>query len=136
SRAAALALRLGKPLRRLSRRSVLMRSTRRRTQYKGRVSPRGRGRRRQRTKNDAPTGNCRARGLQALGRNSKIARVPELLTPFPRYSPMRTRVPLPPRRFFVAALLATALVGGWAGAARAQTQMVPYFMKNNVHYDK
>ena len=49
---------------------------------------------------------------------------------------MRTRVPLPRRSSSVSALLAAVLVAGWAAAAAAQTQMVPYFGKNNIHYDK
>src|SRR2546425_10483825 len=44
---------------------------------------------------------------------------------------MRTRVPLSP----LAAVLAV-LICGHAGAAAAQTSMIPYFGKNNVHYDK
>jgi WD40-like Beta Propeller Repeat len=48
---------------------------------------------------------------------------------------MRTRVPLPVRCSSVA-LLAAWLVAGLVTAASAQTQMVPYFGKNNIHYDK
>src|SRR3954447_17563415 len=44
---------------------------------------------------------------------------------------MRTRAPLSP----LAAVFAL-LVSGWTGVASAQTQMIPYFGKNNVHYDK
>src|SRR5213083_2491776 len=44
---------------------------------------------------------------------------------------MRTRVPLSP----LAAALAV-LLWGHASVATAQTSMVPYFGKNNVHYDK
>src|SRR5580765_1836439 len=32
-------------------------------------------------------------------------------------------------------LLVTLLVAGWAGLASAQTPFVPYFGKNNIHYD-
>jgi hypothetical protein len=49
---------------------------------------------------------------------------------------MRTRVLLPRRSSSVSALLVAVLVAGWAAAAAAQTQMVPYFGKNNIHYDK
>src|SRR5262245_25244647 len=48
---------------------------------------------------------------------------------------MRTRVPLPVRCSAVA-LLAAWLVAGLATAVAAQTQLVPYFGKNNIHYDK
>src|SRR6266403_1140640 len=44
---------------------------------------------------------------------------------------MRTRVPLSP----LAATLAV-LLSGHASVAAAQTSMIPYFGKNNVHYDK
>src|SRR3979490_3557423 len=44
---------------------------------------------------------------------------------------MRPRVPLSP----LAATLAV-LLSGHAGGAAAQTSMIPYFGKNNVHYDK
>src|SRR5713226_1177392 len=44
---------------------------------------------------------------------------------------MRTRVPLSP----LAAALAV-LLSGHASVAAAQTSMIPYFGKNNVHYDK
>src|SRR5713226_1428978 len=44
---------------------------------------------------------------------------------------MRTRVPLSP----LAAALAV-LLSGHASVAAAQTTMIPYFGKNNVHYDK
>src|SRR5689334_9263424 len=33
-------------------------------------------------------------------------------------------------------LLAAWLIVGWAGLASAQTSMVPYFGKNNIHYDR
>src|SRR5204863_4149807 len=45
---------------------------------------------------------------------------------------MRTRVPLSSR--LVAALVIAMC--GHASLATAQTSMVPYFGKNNVHYDK
>src|SRR5216684_7095504 len=44
---------------------------------------------------------------------------------------MRTRVPLSP----LAAALAVLLCGQ-ASVAAAQTTMIPYFGKNNIHYDK
>ena len=59
---------------------------------------------------------CRARCLQAPGRNSKIQPVSDLLSPFPRYLPMRTRVPLPRRSSSAVALLVAALVAGYASA--------------------
>ena len=49
---------------------------------------------------------------------------------------MRTRVPLPAPLFVRRAAGRSALVAGLATAAAAQTQMVPYFGKNNIHYDK
>ena len=49
---------------------------------------------------------------------------------------MRTRVPRPRRSSSAVALLVAVLVAGWTAAAAAQTQMVPYFGKNNIHYDK
>jgi hypothetical protein len=49
---------------------------------------------------------------------------------------MRTRVPLPTRSSSAVALVVAALVVSFATAAAAQTQMVPYFGKNNIHYDK
>ncbi|MBI3402532.1 MAG: PD40 domain-containing protein [Acidobacteria bacterium] len=45
---------------------------------------------------------------------------------------MRTRVPLSP----LATIACALLVAGFARAAAAQTSMVPYFGKNNIHYDK
>jgi len=48
---------------------------------------------------------------------------------------MRTRVPLP-FRYSSVALLVAWFVSGLASAAAAQTQMIPYFGKNNIHYDK
>jgi hypothetical protein len=48
---------------------------------------------------------------------------------------MRTRVPLP-IRYSSVALLVAWLVSGLAATAAAQTQMIPYFGKNNIHYDK
>src|SRR5437879_10264411 len=42
--------------------------------------------------------------------------------------PMRSRVCL--------CLLMAAIVAGWAAAAAAQTPFVPYWGKNNIHYDK
>ncbi len=49
---------------------------------------------------------------------------------------MRTRLALPRRSSSAVVLLVGVLVAGWAAAAAAQTQMVPYFGKNNIHYDK
>ena len=48
---------------------------------------------------------------------------------------MRTRVPLP-IRYSSVGLLVAWLVSGLATTAAAQTQMIPYFGKNNIHYDK
>ncbi|MBI3492825.1 MAG: PD40 domain-containing protein [Acidobacteria bacterium] len=45
---------------------------------------------------------------------------------------MRTRVPLSP----LATVACAAFVVCFAGVAAAQTSMVPYFGKNNIHYDK
>lgn len=45
---------------------------------------------------------------------------------------MRTRVPLSP----IATVACALLVAGFARVATAQTSMVPYFGKNNIHYDK
>jgi len=45
---------------------------------------------------------------------------------------MRRRVTL----FTVVATLAVVVMGGHASPAAAQTSMIPYFGKNNVHYDK
>jgi hypothetical protein len=45
---------------------------------------------------------------------------------------MRTRVPLSPLALVACALL----VAGVARTAAAQTSMVPYFGKNNIHYDR
>src|SRR3989475_5256101 len=45
---------------------------------------------------------------------------------------MRRRVTL----FTVVATLAVVVLGGHASPAAAQTSMIPYFGKNNVHYDK
>src|SRR5438034_368199 len=48
---------------------------------------------------------------------------------------MRTRV-LPSSAFLIVTALFALVVGGHARAASAQTSMVPYFGKNNVHYDR
>jgi len=45
---------------------------------------------------------------------------------------MRTRVPLSP----IATVACALFVAGFARVATAQTSMVPYFGKNNIHYDK
>src|SRR6184192_528790 len=53
--------------------------------------------------------------------------------------PMRTRVPLlssAPVPAVRSIVLLALLAGGAASAASAQTSMVPYFGKNNIHYDK
>src|SRR5262249_62335516 len=42
---------------------------------------------------------------------------------------MRPRALLP-------VLMIAAIVAGWAAAAAAQTPFVPYYGKNNIHYDK
>src|SRR5438094_3793838 len=49
---------------------------------------------------------------------------------------MRTRVPLLSPAFAASALLAAIVVTGGATPAGAQTSLVPYFGKNNIHYDK
>ena len=52
---------------------------------------------------------------------------------------MRTRVPLlssAPVSAVRSIVLLALLAGGAASAASAQTSMVPYFGKNNIHYDK
>ena len=41
-----------------------------------------------------------------------------------------------PRASSVVAVLAAVLVTGWTAQMSAQTPYVPYFGKNNVHYDK
>src|SRR5262245_45282426 len=48
---------------------------------------------------------------------------------------MRTRV-LPSSVAFLAVALLALLVDGPSHVASAQTSMVPYFGKNNVHYDR
>jgi hypothetical protein len=48
---------------------------------------------------------------------------------------MRPRVPPPSLRPSALALLVAVLVAAHAGPAAAQTQFIPYFGKNNVHYD-
>src|SRR5262245_63008662 len=45
------------------------------------------------------------------------------------FRPVRARGPL------VALLLVALFLGGWAAAASAQTAFIPYFGKNNPHYD-
>src|SRR4029077_50918 len=54
------------------------------------------------------------------------------LLPYTRNIPMRPRAPLSP----LTACLAVLLLCGHARLALAQTSMVPYFGKNNPHYDK
>src|SRR3954468_4791995 len=49
---------------------------------------------------------------------------------------MRLRVPLPALAPFAIVVLTALAVGGHASGAAAQTPFVPYFGKNNVHYDK
>src|SRR5262245_64697816 len=48
---------------------------------------------------------------------------------------MRSRVPLR-IRYSSVALLVAWLVAALSTTAAAQTQMIPYFGKNNIHYDK
>jgi hypothetical protein len=48
---------------------------------------------------------------------------------------MRTRVPLPSLRSSLCACAAALLVAASAGRAVAQTPFIPYFGKNNIHYD-
>ncbi|PYR24039.1 MAG: hypothetical protein DMF92_23440, partial [Acidobacteria bacterium] len=65
----------------------------------------------------------------------KIATVPDrLFWPIQRYLLMRLRVPSP--HVPASLLLLAALMVGHVGAAAAQTPFVPYFGKNNIHYDK
>jgi hypothetical protein len=49
---------------------------------------------------------------------------------------MRTRVPLLPSAPVAVAAITALLLAGHASLAAGQTSMVPYFGKNNVHYDK
>jgi hypothetical protein len=49
---------------------------------------------------------------------------------------MRTRVPLLPSAPVAVAAVTALLLAGHASLAAGQTSMVPYFGKNNVHYDK
>jgi hypothetical protein len=49
---------------------------------------------------------------------------------------MRLHVPVPMLRLSALAVLVASLVAGSAGQVAAQTQFVPYFGKNNVHYDR
>ena len=48
---------------------------------------------------------------------------------------MRTRVPLSPLAPFLVALQVAVLILTQAPVAGAQTPFVPYFGKNNIHYD-
>ncbi|HEV3061379.1 MAG TPA: hypothetical protein VGY48_24235 [Vicinamibacterales bacterium] len=48
---------------------------------------------------------------------------------------MRPRVPLPSFRSSARLLIAAMLLAAHASVAAAQTQFIPYFGKNNVHYD-
>src|SRR4030088_639947 len=48
---------------------------------------------------------------------------------------MRTRVPRLPAPSGLVLIVIAAIVAGWSAIAAAQTQMVPYFGKNNIHYD-
>jgi hypothetical protein len=73
------------------------------------------------------------RGLQALARHGKIATVSRPILAFPEVLLMRLRVHLSK---LAPGLLVVSLVAGYAGVASAQTQFVPYFGKNNIHYDK
>ena len=49
---------------------------------------------------------------------------------------MRPRLPLPSVAPFAFAAVVVLLGAGYAQVASAQTPMVPYFGKNNIHYDK
>ena len=49
---------------------------------------------------------------------------------------MRSRVPLPAAVPSLVAVLVALVVAGYASAAAAQTPFVPYFGKNQIHYDK
>src|SRR6202140_2105083 len=46
---------------------------------------------------------------------------------------MRTRVPCLPAPFRL--VLIAVIVAGWSASPAAQTPFVPYFGKNNIHYD-
>jgi hypothetical protein len=78
------------------------------------------------------------RRLQASHRHSKIA--PAFFTghQFPEVLLMRMRVPPCRQSVFgplSPILLVLLLILGHAGSLAAQTSMVPYFGKNNIHYD-
>jgi len=49
---------------------------------------------------------------------------------------MRSRVPLPAAVPSLVAVLVALVVAGYASTAAAQTPFVPYFGKNQIHYDK
>jgi hypothetical protein len=48
---------------------------------------------------------------------------------------MRTRVPLPASRLTAPALALVALMTAYPAVVAAQTPFIPYFGKNNIHYD-
>ena len=48
---------------------------------------------------------------------------------------MRTRVPLPASRITAPALALAALMTAYPAVVAAQTPFIPYFGKNNIHYD-
>src|ERR1700694_6016971 len=77
----------------------------------------------------------RDRRLQAPRRHDKI---PAVSNPFPLLEvlPMRLRAPVPMLRLSAPTILVASLVAGCAGPAAAQTQFIPYFGKNNPHYDR
>jgi hypothetical protein len=73
--------------------------------------------------------------LQGRRRTSKIAAVyPSRTVSEPKDLPMRMRT-RSRRCPSLAAWIVAALVAGHAHAVFAQTSMVPYFGKNNIHYD-
>jgi hypothetical protein len=49
---------------------------------------------------------------------------------------MRPRVPLPSLAPLALAVVTVLVGAGYAQVASAQTPMVPYFVKNNIHYDR
>src|ERR1700710_2129792 len=97
-----------------------------------RCRPKGSGPRRERRTDRAPIrSNSRDHRLQAPAHHGKIAPVSPTESCF-RGTVMRLRVHL---STFAPGLLIASLLAGHAGVASAQTQMVPYFGKNNIHYD-
>src|SRR5213079_3314992 len=67
--------------------------------------------------------------------HSKIA-AGSRLVPAPRYLPMRPRVSLLAPAPSALAWWVAAIILGHASVVTAQTPFIPYFGKNNIHYDK